>query len=737
MFHWQHQQGQAGSQGNPATSATGTTYLHTPAYEHQPSADIMAPSHPASAQIPHFPNVAPPPPETTSPHAKPMHHTNENADLCPNTQWTSGQVPVASYNLRGTHEQPLMHQSKALADSRSTPNMLHYQRYQGAPWNNPTISASSIIAQHSPAYGQQSQTQWMASSQSTPAQNPHFPNISHPSQTTSHQDEAVRHISHKTAPYSHSTQSISTSAQLPTPYNPSGTHEQLVMNRSKVPVHSISTPNMYQKQQYQAIRLKNPSMSPTGSLHKHPSAYPQRPRSQLMAPPPSVPPQNPHFNHFSSPSLTMSNTPGSSIIGQVRTTASKQFGTCEEPLVMNQSKSFADASSTHNVFEHQQNQNNSFQTPAMPATGKLSQQSPTYPQQPQAHIMAPNLSEHAQNPQFPTFPLPAQAIPVTPASSISGQVHGTPYNPVGTYEQLLMDHSKAPAHSTSTPTIYQEQYQASPLKNSPMSPTGSLHHHPSAYPQQPQSHLMAPSPSASPQTHKFPNFSPPAQGMPRTPASSRSGQIRRTPYDQSGTYEQPLLMNQSQSLADSNSTPIMFQYQGTPLKSPAMPASDTNSQLLPAFVQQFQPHLMASRPSAPTQKHQFPHFSPPSETTFQQAQAMPHINQNAASSSNLQSSPSTSGQVSGTSYNPFSLYEEPSMDWSESLADPFFISDMFDNQLYQGSSLDSAAMPATGTLSQLSPASMQQPQTQVMGPPQSPPPQSSRSSSFAISLCKI
>ncbi|MCJ1243776.1 hypothetical protein MMC30_000973 [Trapelia coarctata] len=112
--------------------------------------------------------------------------------------------------------------------------------------------------------------------------------------------------------------------------------------------------------------------------------------------------------------------------------------------------------------------------------------------------------------------------------------------------------------------------------------------------------------------------------------------------------------------------------------------------------------------------------SPLNFSTFQEAEAIHHINAYTAASPSHSQSTSTNGHVPMTPHTP-SAIEHPPVDWSKSLVHSSSNPNMFQNQQFHSSSYDNhVSSPPTTPYMHL-PMYMNQPQHHLMAPPQSAP----------------
>lgn len=112
--------------------------------------------------------------------------------------------------------------------------------------------------------------------------------------------------------------------------------------------------------------------------------------------------------------------------------------------------------------------------------------------------------------------------------------------------------------------------------------------------------------------------------------------------------------------------------------------------------------------------------SPLNFSTFQEAEAMHHINAYAATSPSHSQSTSTNGQVPMTPHTP-SAIEHPPVDWSKSLAHSSSNPNMFQHQQFHSSPYDNLVTSPPTTPYMHLPMYMNQPQHHLMAPPQSAP----------------
>ena len=112
--------------------------------------------------------------------------------------------------------------------------------------------------------------------------------------------------------------------------------------------------------------------------------------------------------------------------------------------------------------------------------------------------------------------------------------------------------------------------------------------------------------------------------------------------------------------------------------------------------------------------------SPLNFSTFQEAEAMHHINAFAASSPSHSQSTSTNGQVPMTPHTP-SAIEHQSVDWSKSLLHSSSNPNMFQHQQFHSSPCDNHVASPPRTPYMHLPMYMNQPQHHLMAPPQSAP----------------
>jgi hypothetical protein len=127
--------------------------------------------------------------------------------------------------------------------------------------------------------------------------------------STFQEAEAMHHINQYGAP-SPNSRSVSTNGQVPmTPHTPAAINEQTSIDWSKSLAHSTSNPNMFQHQQFQAMKFDNAATSPPGTPYQHLPAYMSHPHAHMMAPPQSAPAHITHFPNFSPPFQAMPGTP--------------------------------------------------------------------------------------------------------------------------------------------------------------------------------------------------------------------------------------------------------------------------------------------------------------------------------------------------------------------------------------------------------------------------------------------
>ena len=112
--------------------------------------------------------------------------------------------------------------------------------------------------------------------------------------------------------------------------------------------------------------------------------------------------------------------------------------------------------------------------------------------------------------------------------------------------------------------------------------------------------------------------------------------------------------------------------------------------------------------------------SPLNFSTFQEAEAMHHINAYTASSPSHSQSTSTNGQVPMTPHTP-SAIEHPQIDWSKSLAHSSSNPNMFQQQQFHSSPYETHVTSPPTTPYMHLPMYMNQPQHHMMAPPQSAP----------------